>query len=702
MRVRAVAGAAGLRLSEVFIYGERQGNVETVGGIYPSWFPPVTGEEVSLRAVIRNLASEPVRDVKVEFRETAPGTKLLGRSRIKRIDACSAKVPSIRWVPTATDPHTIEVSVAGRGFAEASRTEIIPVVNRRLYLCRSHPHDNGPQFANLYTNIGGGFEFLLAKIRGRLGLHYGRGVAGGVANVGTDEFEKRWLARTGGAYRDGMLMDEWGHPLFWPEACEAMRRVCKRRGNRMVVPWLIGDCDDTVAEAFRDTSLILSETYLNWQGQGGAGHHTYRRVLDQRIGSARDHRLLDKWIIAPGLFVNETSWATTLEDVEREVQYLRMCGPEMPGVCFYGSSSWVPGGISTQVDTLYYRYFIAPVVTPDAPGSVAGDKMHTTVRNIGGMTARGVIVVALSGDLSEVGRSRIPMLRPGQQERVTIGLRARLSRPVAAVLPSEQYTALNPRILETIPSVQMRGLPVRVCWTPPSEGVKLDPKDRLEFLDRETGHVAFQLADPAARGSHDGATLHLANLETSGLTPGDYVARIVDARANQARCSVLFTIAAADVKFYVSKVNGEPWTGNPQEVTITAKDDFEVRWDMGIWKLSGRSGIYLSAPGDGLEMPRADGSYAKAPFVRLARAMENITEDPYRAGRWTWRANLEMGDIVPFSPKAWLWHKGSRGPGNERVSMASSPGTWRLWISDGDPPTAPTAIVPVVTVIVKP
>ena len=98
------------------------------------------------------------------------------------------------------------------------------------------------------------------------------------------------------------------------------------------------------------------------------------------------------------------------------------------------------------------------------------------------------------------------------------------------ILPSTQYTALNPQTLEVIPSRQMRGLPVRVCWAPPRDEAKLDPNDRLEFFNQKTDKVAFQLTGAVGKGAWDGASLQWPDLDTSNLDPGEYVVRIVGDR----------------------------------------------------------------------------------------------------------------------------------------------------------------------------
>ena len=368
----------------------------------------------------------------------------------------------------------------------------------------------------------------------------------------------------------------------------------------------------------------------------------------------------------------------------------------MPGVAYYGLSSWASRDLMDRTDELNYKYFIAPVVTLVGPCQVAGNELTATVRNIGGMTAHNVVVAALDGDRSELGRTQVGVLAPGARESVAVRLRDIPAYPRAAVLPGLGYTPLNPTPLEVMPAKQMRGLPVRVCWTPPEDGCRLD------FVSTASGEAAFRLQDPTARGRLHSGTLQLPGLATDALAPGDYAVRMVDRATGAAKLSTTLTIVEPNARFYVTQVNGKTWTGEPQKVVVSAGDTFEVRWDMGLGKLSGKGAIFISAPGDDLKMPRSDGSYAKAPILRLRQLMRNVTEDPFCTGRWTWKTDIGKDDIIPSSSEAWISHKGDRGPDNARLCMSANPGEWRLWIGDGKAPVTPVPVVPAITVVVKP
>jgi len=252
VRVHATAGAEGLSINELFIYGEREADVPALGGIYPSSFPPVAGEGIELRAVIRNTGRELVRNAKVEFRQLGPKERVLGETRLNEATPGSAKLASIPWKPQETEPHEIEVTLFGEGIEPSKAAEVIPVVNRRLYFSNFFVIDNDRlKYANLYTTIGGGFEYFLAKLRGRLGLYHCTGVCGHVQDLSFERLYSDWSRWVGGPYRDGINMDEWAARFISYEVREALKRTSEQHEGRLIAPWLIGRCDETIADAFQ-------------------------------------------------------------------------------------------------------------------------------------------------------------------------------------------------------------------------------------------------------------------------------------------------------------------------------------------------------------------------------------------------------------------------------------------------------------------
>ena len=534
----------------------------------------------------------------------------------------------------------------------------------------------------------------MANLRGRMGLYAGHASPTGVGasktqGVSADRLHDHYTSLVMGRYRDGADIDEFASSTIHSGVSEALRKVGQDRGGRFIVPWLIGLFDENVANAFEYADLVFVETYLNWQHPTVDPwiHHQYRLSLDRKIDSARKWSMLEKQVVALGCFYSDTICVpTTVADIEREVQYLRLRGPEMPGVCYYGG--YERGERSTfnvDLEELSYKYFIAPVIMFDGPWEVKNSVLHATVWNTGGMTARGIVVAAVDASSEDrLGQATVAVLAPGSKKSIRVELPTVPPHLAAGILESPHYTALNPKTLELMPERQMRGVPVRVSWTPLREKGRLARDDALEVVSRENGEVIRQIADIAAKANWDGATHHLPDVPTADLVPGGYRVRIVGGPEKLIKVSVPLEITPSNAVFFVRQVNGKPWTGDPRQIVLGRGDTFEVCWDMGAWQLSGDAAICVSAP-DG---DRADpGPSVRASLLRVAPLIRNRRDNPFKSGRCTWNSAFQMSDGVPVSE-----------PGEAEPAR---PGAWRLWLSDEDPPTTPIPWVPVITIRVE-
>ena len=690
LRVTAPARHGPLNIREIYVYGEKDAQANSVGGIYTSWFPPVAGHQVTLRSIVRNTSDRPAGPVIVDFHGGLGPKTLLGSELIDEIPPYSARVASVNWIPQITEPHEITVRMTGAAFDEASRSESIPVVNRRLYFANYHPIDNERlTYANLYTTVGGSFEFYLAKIRGRLGLFPGSGPHT-TGEIGTEGFVRTWRDTLHGPLRDGIAMDEWSEPS--EQACEALEVVSRAKGKRLLVPWVIGPSNAVHARCFRFADLLLPEVYFNYWG-----HHSYRRGLDSYIDSAKQHGLTDKYVIALGTVARGRP--STPAQIEREVRYLRRQAPEMPGVAFYG---YRRTDLARLNDQLCYKYFIAPVIIVEKTVEGAEGTMDLTVRNIGGMTARDVTVALVDrNNLRLLTTATVSVLQPCKAACISIECDSPAVDVLPRIVPHEFCTELNPvEPLEIYPDVQVTGLPICICWTPEQSNDTSAADDYLDVINVETRKIARRIDSPAEKGDWLQGHLYLDSDEVTSLAPGHYELRLIDGTTDRIRGREELTILDSVGKLFVSSINDKPLARESNEITIEPGDTFEINWDLRDCSLP-HPEIYISSPDDDLQMPREDGSYAVFRPGLLGTRINAPTSEPERLGSWVWRSRVGRRDVLPppgEEPTSWIVYSGGLGRHFHRVNMAAKPGKWRLWIG-GSSPKVPVS--PVVTVNVQ-
>ncbi len=620
--IRAEAGSPSLSINEVFVYGERNPPFDIIGGVYASTFPPVANEDITLRAVIRNPTDRAVKSLTVEFESLAPDRRKLGECTLDSIAPKTAAIAAISWKPTVSEPHTIRVRVR-----DDEKEKTLPVVNRRLYLGSASPPDYERfRYINLFTGIGRDYaglyidapQYLLTKLHGAIPLAtcWGPHPSG---NIGLENFKKNWSKTLHSPFRDGMAMDEWGEP--YPEALEALKRIYRKKGETLIAPWLAGGITGAYVEGFRFADLILIETYCNMMG-----HDIYRSYVNSAVDRTRKAGLLERSLIALGFFTNRKP--TVPEELEREVRHVRLRGPEMPGIVFY-TSTWRKQR-DDQWDELAYRYFISPVIMPK---DIRIQKSTVTLNlaNIGGMNAHDVKVGVFSAEGKTLSSKTMPLIPAGKALSASLPVKEGTVSPQVRVIPSEGYTVLAPKPLEVLPPEQVVGNPIQVCWTP--DDGKLNPADYLEFVNRATGQASLVLKNLGDRGKWDNdGNFYVKNIKTDGLDVGRYLVRLLDGEKAILKGSDELAITSAGGEFFVSKVNGKPWTGDPQNINLKAGDAFEVSWD-----LTGRHipspVIFITPPGESdLRMPAPDRGYAFADITRIMFLVKDPEGDPLVKG----------------------------------------------------------------------
>jgi hypothetical protein len=701
VRLQATAGAEGLTVRDVYIYGEKQADTGRLGGVYPAQYPPVVNEATQVRVVLRNASAQAMTNLEVVFAEESPGKAILGKAQIAQLDPFSAVLAAIPWTPQETEPHLIVVSVAAPGWpAQPTVSKVIPVTNRRIYLSGFSPWDNERLVHyNLFTTLGG-VESYMAWLQGKTALS---DIAGPCDPKNqTEEFwTSTWENRLRQASIDGIAMNEFATlnagGTSEPGAEAALKYVYEKYPEKIIAPWLIGDMDKPGSEVYRNCDLLLCELYLNL-----IDHNAYRHFTDRRINSMREWGFIERAIICLSSFMGDES--STREELEREIRYIRYRAPEMPGIGVYGHS--YVGDYTRFADELGYTYFIAPVVMIKEPPQIQGQTATLVLWNVGGMNAHSVNVEALSAGGNVQGSASVELLKAGQQAQVVVNLKD-AADVVCRVAPGKGYTALpTPARLEVLPGRQVRGGPIQVFWDLESARIA---EDRVEFLREPDLEVVHQVRNDGS-WMLKGSTL----VATTALPVGRYQVRLVDGKTGTSRTPpVTVDIVPALGQFVVTAINGNPWQGDPQAIRIQPGDTFEVAWDFGDREASGPA-IYLSAPGEPLMcIDREEKPFTMTKISRLRQLLKDPQGEPLLAGRWTWPSSPRPEDLAENG--GWLhYRKGPDDAGAEsRVKISAKAGVWTLWIGTdcGEkkwlttlPPKVFGAVpsTPVVTVTVAP
>ena len=650
----------GLSILDIYIYGQDNPETDTIGNVYTSWAPPVANELVDLRNVVRNFSGSTATNVNVDFYELLPGSGLLGSASLGTIEAGCAKVASIEWTPTETEPHLIGIAVSCTGLIAQSDTRTVNVVNRVMYSSGFDPLDNRALvYYNLYTTTNA-MEYYQTKLRGGKGLLAGGGPHG--AEQSYSVYYNNWVSYLSTVLNDGFAMDEWGN--LYASACLALQDVYDHpsKGNKIIAPWSIGSANGS-GSCFDATDLVFEEMYLNIYS-----HYTYRSRMNDSFNQAAAEGLTDKWMMSLGIQTLQMS--SSAHELEREVKHIRFKQPDSPGMSFYNRP---PSILSKTVDSYFYKYFIAPAVALDGIPQVVGSTVDVPLKNIGGMNAYVIDVNVYSHDgQTLLGSDTLSFLAAGGTDTLSITMSSAESAPSVKICESDNYTAMNFKAIEVIPNRQTPGGPLMVEWTLPSAGI-LASGDKLQFVN-SFGSVVYEQSTSTA---WDNYYVHGIPAPT---TVGDYTVRLYDISAGK--------VIAYD-EFTVLESLGDFWATGPggsrlQTITIEAGDEFEINWDFP--EQISEPVICISNPTETmpdsqLRQPRPNRSYSIARMGRLEKYITRAWDDNFfQKGSFMWESNFDSADLD------WL---NTNTDDNPLYEMHLTPGQWRLWFSSEHRTTSP-------------
>lgn len=202
----------------------------------------------------------------------------------------------------------------------------------------------------------------------------GRGVVAGVGHTWFDllhsPVEKAVENLTnqdyGGNPRPVVMIDEFGFDFggrMDRKSAEILRLTKRRKpGLRLAVWEMRGPVPKVLADAYRDTAdLVLLESYVG-------GKQQYWWIAAQ-VWVARLYGILPKTIVVLGLGKGGNpgeTWATTREELERQIRFVRLIAPESPGIGLYGGTP----ELLADADALCAHLFDRPASSAGLPPDV--------------------------------------------------------------------------------------------------------------------------------------------------------------------------------------------------------------------------------------------------------------------------------------------------------------------------------------------
>jgi hypothetical protein len=142
----------------------------------------------------------------------------------------------------------------------------------------------------------------------------------------------------GGNPQPLVMIDEFGFDYgggMDEKSAQILRQTKRRKPElALAVFEMRGPIPPVLGEAYRDVAdLVMMESYMG-------GKQSYWWLASQ-VWSARRHGILPKTIAVLGVGKGGNpgeNWAQTKEELEQQVRFLRLVGPESPGVGFFGGT----------------------------------------------------------------------------------------------------------------------------------------------------------------------------------------------------------------------------------------------------------------------------------------------------------------------------------------------------------------------------
>jgi hypothetical protein len=436
---------------------------------------PVKGEPVALTVwAERKMTKVPQADLRLFARPAEGRGKAMGKPLILNFRQGEPVKVSREWTPPEAGPWTLIAQVeAGRGLlGYASRP--MWVTETRLHF----PYWGCPQDQRYVTAVMANEDDAARhwRDRGAAALKWKGGQCYAEKRPEAEDYVAVWSQVPPG--RDGILIDEFSSGNAADQRMgKALVELRRRQPNLMIVPYCLGLKGEDMAAGFRASDRVLVECYAaDWRSDGRFG----------RAEPLIEHGLGEKAVIILGI---GRKWATTEDEVRRQVATVRQRYPDLSGIGFFPG---VPERLSGAVDRAIEDYFLRPALL--LTWSIG--ESEATVRNVGQMTAE-TITVRVQG--ADVERRTIEEVPAGGSATISVSDGTRL---VSLEDASGRYTVIHttPPPQEPLPDsahtmqalAYLRRLEDRPTRTLFAETPRLD-KARVKNEDGHTEGAAFPL-----------------------------------------------------------------------------------------------------------------------------------------------------------------------------------------------------------------
>lgn len=330
------------------------------------------------------------KDVTVTF-HVAHGLGGSERIDLQALTSSGDAHKSARWTPQRTGSCRITATVRGPKGNGLKQVKVSPVqvhvTSRRLHFNYWQARPEQRFVTSVMDNSETTEAAIRWKRRGVMPLGYKSGQWHWAHGYDSPE-KMTTLWKDLPAQRAGIVIDEFGGgDEVDQQLGEALLLTRRQRPEMFIAPYCLSVSGPKMIEGYRQSNLILVETYTSdWRWDG---------TITGRWKTAVDAGLKDKSIAVLGL---GSQWIGTERELRRVFRMVRATCPHMPGVGFFPD---VPPRLMKAVDSAIEDYFLRPVIEARV------DKGRFTVRNIGESAATNIELRFLNDEGQRVAADRV-------------------------------------------------------------------------------------------------------------------------------------------------------------------------------------------------------------------------------------------------------------------------------------------------------